>query len=527
MYGGLGNDKLLGGKGADKIYGDEGNDQLYGGDDDDSIFGGTGNDFIFGGNGYDIINGEHGNDLLYGFQGENILNGGEGNDTIYGGQNDTCNGGTGNDECYYKCKETLNCEKIIKQLPDNTNFLSYIESLSTPIFLYKGYLKDSNGKPIDKTLKLKFVIYSLDNDIKWFFERYVTIASGLIEVTLGKTKKIPLNLFDGSHYISVYVKDGIDYREVRELKSVLSKNKLLKQPNTSKRKESIKQHTVFKSSELITRTMNTSSIQIDNERHLITSVKDKWTLDYGNNTKSTDLYMIPLNKESSIVLRRGEKVNSISLKEKELILNDENYGIIKNRVYEIEVDLEFNSDSVQNNQNSTQYLSEISSTSWDMVNNLCISRFDTKYGWMDVCGKKYLLKGKSVDYYTMELFSTAKSKGIWVLTEAKIEAIRRPRTAIQRWVSWSPRQDMSTSVCNSISLGVSAMGVSLGSSFNLCDEWDITKFRYPGHFKNVWKGPFWRTRNRGAEREVAFMQTVSVKSGKEAIWNIRYHFSVE
>lgn len=138
LVGGGGNDLLMGGDEAvsgnysDIIYGDMGiytidrevgtgqvrinasDTQWWG---NDTIWGGKGNDMLLGEGGDDVINGGDDNDYLYGdwhaaaqkitandymnYGGKDTLDGGAGSDTIYGGAgNDTLIGGTGNDSLY-------------------------------------------------------------------------------------------------------------------------------------------------------------------------------------------------------------------------------------------------------------------------------------------------------------------------------------------------------------------------------------------------------------------------------------------
>jgi Ca2+-binding RTX toxin-like protein len=151
IYGGTGNDILIGGSNDDKLYGQDGdddlignlgNDYLDGGDGSDGLVGdkGTivrevvtgpasllstpdgkveasinnpgiirrnitlidenlgGNDILVGGNGNDYLHGGAGNDKLYGNDGADALYGDAGNDEIFGGAgNDHLYGGAGND----------------------------------------------------------------------------------------------------------------------------------------------------------------------------------------------------------------------------------------------------------------------------------------------------------------------------------------------------------------------------------------------------------------------------------------------
>jgi hypothetical protein len=125
MFGGLGNDHLIGGDSIDILNGGQGQDILrghgnndilsgglyrdwiFGGDGDDTllgnigpdiIYGGFGNDTMFGGPGHDYMNGGQGNDALAGQLGFDYLDGGSGDDVLWGGGHaDTLRGDNGND----------------------------------------------------------------------------------------------------------------------------------------------------------------------------------------------------------------------------------------------------------------------------------------------------------------------------------------------------------------------------------------------------------------------------------------------
>lgn len=128
LMGGPGNDKLFGGAGNDGYFGDEGNDALWAdasSDGSDEFYGGDGTDTVnyskrtnpltvTVGNGlfddgetdefdlidFDVetINGGAGNDVMTGNTFANTLNGGLGDDQLHGGTgDDTLNGGDGAD----------------------------------------------------------------------------------------------------------------------------------------------------------------------------------------------------------------------------------------------------------------------------------------------------------------------------------------------------------------------------------------------------------------------------------------------
>jgi RTX calcium-binding nonapeptide repeat (4 copies) len=73
LRGGPGDDRLVGGAGADKLIGGTGDDVLIGRAGADSLFGGPGNDRLIGGSGNDSLHGEAGEDVLIGGTGQNEL----------------------------------------------------------------------------------------------------------------------------------------------------------------------------------------------------------------------------------------------------------------------------------------------------------------------------------------------------------------------------------------------------------------------------------------------------------------------
>ena len=83
LFGGIGNDTLTGGSGADKLFGQSGNDTLLGKGGKDLLFGGSGNDTLVGGDGDDQMFGESGDDRLVWNPGDDsdLFEGGAGIDT--------------------------------------------------------------------------------------------------------------------------------------------------------------------------------------------------------------------------------------------------------------------------------------------------------------------------------------------------------------------------------------------------------------------------------------------------------------
>ena len=91
LFGGAGNDTLIGGSGADQLFGQAGNDLLLGKGGFDFLFGGADNDQLTGGDGDDQVFGESGNDRMIWNPGDDtdLNEGGTGIDTV------EVNGGNG------------------------------------------------------------------------------------------------------------------------------------------------------------------------------------------------------------------------------------------------------------------------------------------------------------------------------------------------------------------------------------------------------------------------------------------------
>ena len=105
LYGGLGNDTLIG---NDKM------DILLGGDGDDVLIGNGGDDILGGNDGNDTLNGGEGNDTLYGGKGRDVLNGDNGFDTYFADNNDTISDSDG------KGKVLLNNVQLVGGVQDLT-----------------------------------------------------------------------------------------------------------------------------------------------------------------------------------------------------------------------------------------------------------------------------------------------------------------------------------------------------------------------------------------------------------------------
>lgn len=94
IFGGVGNDTITGGSGADQLFGQAGNDTLLGKGGTDLLFGGANNDILTGGDGDDQVFGQAGNDRMVWNPGDDtdLNEGGLGIDTV------EVNGGNGTEQ---------------------------------------------------------------------------------------------------------------------------------------------------------------------------------------------------------------------------------------------------------------------------------------------------------------------------------------------------------------------------------------------------------------------------------------------
>lgn len=152
IWGGDGDDIVLGDNGDDTMGGGKDGDVLFSLDGDDHVFGGAGADVIYGGLGDDHLYGGDGNDWIAGGAGKDVIWNGAGNDTVGGGLGtDILIGGDGNDMLLGTDRST--------QQPD---FDFYIFKASDGNDTIGMVEKDNNGTPGDPTDD--FIVLTADFD---------------------------------------------------------------------------------------------------------------------------------------------------------------------------------------------------------------------------------------------------------------------------------------------------------------------------------------------------------------------------
>lgn len=120
FFGGPGNDTLSGAGGDDLLFGDYGNDDLDGGDGADVLDGGVANDTLSGGWGTDRLAGRSGNDQLDGGEGRDRMSAGDDRDTLKGGDGrDAFDGGAGKDTLYLNwSRDTFTTDTLDRRRTD-------------------------------------------------------------------------------------------------------------------------------------------------------------------------------------------------------------------------------------------------------------------------------------------------------------------------------------------------------------------------------------------------------------------------
>jgi Ca2+-binding RTX toxin-like protein len=126
---GVGLNQMYGGRGQDRLIGASAFDSLVGGGGKDRLFGNGGGDGLYGGGGKDVLQGGNGADVLYGGGGVDILKGGKDNDGLYGGGgrdrlfddkgNDVMDGGGGDDLFIFSRQKGGGNDSVFLSLADD------------------------------------------------------------------------------------------------------------------------------------------------------------------------------------------------------------------------------------------------------------------------------------------------------------------------------------------------------------------------------------------------------------------------
>jgi hypothetical protein len=155
----------------------------------------------------------------------------------------------------------------------------------------------------------------------------------------------------------------------------------------------------------------------------------------------------------------------------------------------------------------------------------CIERTQNNTAWYDPCQWFFLLDpavdgDPAHDYWASQYYGTGKGKGIWTLNRLEADGVRKPGSAAQEWVDWSPGADDNAGHCEPLAVSVSYAGFGLSVQKNHCDTWDIDKGDDAADFANWWRG-----HARRKERDTAVEVLTRLRPGEqpEGLFDFDYY----
>jgi len=164
---------------------------------------------------------------------------------------------------------------------------------------------------------------------------------------------------------------------------------------------------------------------------------------------------------------------------------------------------------------------------WALVDTQCFARSicENNTGWLDCCYKTHKLMydlSPTEDYYELNCYGTAMSKGIWKLHAAAIRSVASTSGCPQSWVSWSPGGNVYGSNCYTLSTSISAGGFTIGASAQFCPtEWVISKQNPAVDYSCCWNG----SASSGSAREVGYQICTKVNQCHWPVWDITPSFN--
>ena len=152
----------------------------------------------------------------------------------------------------------------------------------------------------------------------------------------------------------------------------------------------------------------------------------------------------------------------------------------------------------------------------------CAARWTNTYGWMDRCtqwGHIVNDGDSSRDHWVFKTYATCKSLADWNIQTCTLSSKRTIATGLQYWEDWAPRADSSGN-CRTVSVGVSAYGVSVSGSYSACDQVDITKGAAAGTFSNTFRTPSSHLQERSVQYQLAVGVPQGTLPGMDTSWGI-------
>lgn len=152
LYGGDGNDTLVGGLAGATFDGGNDDDSILGSSKADLILGQSGKDTLIGGKGDDKILGGFGNDVLYGSAGNDQLYGDAGNDSVFGEEGTDTLAGDGEDQLWFKGLAVPGDATGNDSLNGGANGTKHTITIADPVnYVIQGATDPDNGDLITIT----------------------------------------------------------------------------------------------------------------------------------------------------------------------------------------------------------------------------------------------------------------------------------------------------------------------------------------------------------------------------------------
>jgi hypothetical protein len=158
---------------------------------------------------------------------------------------------------------------------------------------------------------------------------------------------------------------------------------------------------------------------------------------------------------------------------------------------------------------------------WSFREGLCFSRKWVDSAWLDSCYEINRLindNDSSRDFYSLEHWAYI-GETQFGLRHAWVDGRRASGSQWQSWYRASPGSD-STGFCRDISVTATVLSAQVGSTFEACEGWDMTKSANGAdvYMKNQWQCNC--SFMIGGNRQTAYTIVVTVPAGKYPRWTL-------
>ncbi len=158
---------------------------------------------------------------------------------------------------------------------------------------------------------------------------------------------------------------------------------------------------------------------------------------------------------------------------------------------------------------------------WSRREGGCFSRKWVDSAWLDSCYEVSRLindNDSARDFYALEHWATM-GETQFGLRHAWVNGFRPSGTPAQSWYRWAPTAD-SSGFCRDVAVSVSVLSAPVGSTFQACEGWDMTKSANGTNvsFKNQWQCNC--SFMVGGNRATAYTITVTVAAGSYPVWSL-------